>query len=119
MKEIRGTQDSGGRVASVVLESLLSADNKLSEESADAVFVFTGTVPQTSLVSKANGLNIAMDETGYIITDERMTSSVTGLFAAGDVRAAPFRQVITAAGDGAVAAHSAAAYIDNLKGEAY
>jgi thioredoxin reductase (NADPH) len=125
MKEIKGTQGSGGRVSSVVLEnkpsvgSPLSSENKFSEESADAVFVFTGAVPQASLVSGANGLNASMDEAGYIVTDERMATSVPGLFAVGDVRTTPFRQVITAAGDGAVAAHCAAVYIDNLKGEAY
>jgi len=91
-----------------------------SEESADAVFIFTGIIPQTSLVSGADsGLKVDVDEAGYIITDERMETSVPGLFAAGDVRATPFRQVVTAAGDGAVAAHCAAAYIDSLKGEAY
>jgi len=128
MREIKGTPgDSGsGRVASVVLESLspegnsVSDGNSVSEESADAVFIFTGTVPQTSLVTGASaGLKAETDEAGYIITDQNMATCVPGLFAAGDVRATPFRQVITAAADGAVAAHSAAAYIDSLKGETY
>ena len=114
MKEIRGT---GGKVGSVVLAKTGSSENALSEENADAVFIFTGTVPQTSLVS--GSLVAKTDEAGYIVTDECMASSVPGLFATGDVRASPFRQVITAAADGAVAAHCAAAYIDHLKGETY
>jgi len=128
MKEIRGTP--GGKVSSVLLattqgpgvsaESKVSAGTLVTEESADAVFVFTGIVPQTSLVSGDNGgLKVDMDEAGYIITDQHMATSAPGLFAAGDVRATPFRQVVTAAGDGAVAAHSAAAFIDSIKGEAY
>jgi thioredoxin reductase (NADPH) len=117
MKEIRGTTGMGGKVSSVILEKTGEPD---SEENADAVFIFTGTVPQTALVSGLNGgIKTGLDETGYIITDQNMATSVPGLFAAGDVRITPFRQVITAAADGAVAAHSAAAYIDSLKGEAY
>lgn len=117
MKEIKGTTGMGGKVASVVLGSL---DTEDSEESADAVFIFSGTSPQTSLVSGANGgLKVKTDGSGYIITDEHMATSVSGLFAAGDVRSSPFRQVVTAAGDGAVAAHCAAAYIESLQGETY
>jgi len=116
MREIRGTP--GGKVTSVVLDTTQGKSG--SEESADAVFVFAGTIPQTSLVAgEQGGLKVDLDAAGYIITDECMASSVPGLFAAGDVRVTPFRQVVTAAGDGAVAAHSAAAYIDSLKGEAY
>jgi len=114
MKEIQGTP--GTKVASVLLEE----NGKSREESADAVFIFTGIVPQTSLVSGVDGsLKAELDEAGYIITDQKMATSVPGLFAAGDVRTTPFRQVITAAADGAVAAHCAAAYIDSLKGESY
>jgi len=120
MKEIKGTTGTTGikKLGSVVLAGTgATAD---SEENADAVFIFTGTIPQTFLVSgKDGGLKADLDEAGYIITDVNMASSVQGLFAAGDVRLTPFRQVITAAADGAVAAHSAAAYIDSLKGETY
>jgi thioredoxin reductase (NADPH) len=65
-----------------------------------------GTVPQTSLVPEC-----AKDEAGYIITDQRMESSEPGLFVAGDVRSSPFRQVVVAAAEGAIAAHCAAEYI--------
>jgi thioredoxin reductase (NADPH) len=60
-----------------------------------------------------------MDEGGYIVTDAAMQTKIPGLFAAGDVRDTPFRQLVVAAGEGAVAAHAAAAYIDELKGNAY
>jgi len=53
------------------------------------------------------------------LTDDRMETSIAGLFAAGDVRSTPFRQVITAVSDGAVAAHCAAQYIDGIEGKAY
>jgi thioredoxin reductase (NADPH) len=107
MREIRGDQ----RVSSVILEG---KDGSVREERADAVFIFAGAVPQTALAA-----GVEKDENGYILTDQRMASSLPGLFAAGDVRASSFRQVVVAAGEGAVAAHSAAEYIDQLKGESY
>jgi len=118
MKEIKGLR---GRVTSVVLSKTLEktgtvVDSLESEEIADGVFIFTGSAPQNSLISD---LKVEMDETGYIITDQHMATSIPGLYAVGDVRATPFRQVITAAADGAIAAHSAAAFIDQLKGNAY
>jgi thioredoxin reductase (NADPH) len=112
--EIRGEE----RVNAVSLERADEAAGKTERytEEAAAVFVSVGTVPQTSLLE---GLGVKVDENGYILTDQRMAASVPGLFAAGDVRATPFRQVVVAAGEGAVAAHSAAEYIDALKGQAY
>ena len=107
IKEIRGKE----KVTSVLLER---SGNAPAEEPADAVFIFTGVVPQSSLACDAE-----KDESGYIVTDQNMASSVPGLFAAGDVRATPFRQVVVAAGEGAIAAHSAAAYIDELRGLKY
>jgi len=110
MKEIKGEQ----KISSVVLEH----EGKSYEDAADAVFVFAGTVPQSSLVREGSA-QAALDEGGYIITDQKMASSVPGLFAAGDVRSGTFRQVVVAAGEGAVAAHNAAEYIDRLRGAAY
>jgi thioredoxin reductase (NADPH) len=108
MLEIRGDQ----QVASVVLER--AGTGERYEEHAAAVFIFAGTIPQAGFIK-----DLKLDESGYIITDQAMAASVPGVFAAGDVRSTPFRQVVVAAGEGAVAAHSAAAYIDALKGETY
>jgi thioredoxin reductase (NADPH) len=87
---------------------------EVKNEEFDAVFIFVGSIPQTQLVP-----HIEKDEAGYIKTDKNMETSVKGLFAVGDVRDTPFRQLIVAASDGAIAAHNAAGYIDDLKGEAY
>jgi thioredoxin reductase (NADPH) len=117
IKEIRGSE----KVSSVILGRTEQAlpdhcreTGETREEAADAVFVFTGTIPQSSLAP-----DVKKDESGYIMTNERMETSIRGIFAAGDVRASPFRQVITAASDGAIAAHCASSYIDELKGAAY
>jgi thioredoxin reductase (NADPH) len=48
-----------------------------------------------------------------------METNVPGFYAVGDVRATPFRQLVVAAGEGAIAAHAASQFIDELKGEAY
>ncbi len=106
--EIKGDQ----KVSSVIIENI--NEGKTYEEQVDAVFVFVGSIPQTQLVP-----DVKQDEGGYIITDELKMTSTPGLYAAGDVRSSPFRQVVTAAADGAIAAHHAAQYIDELKGEAY
>lgn len=109
-KEIRGDT----KVRTAVLENTLT--HEITEEAFDAVFVFIGSIPQTQFLS---GTEVELDETGYIVTDCSMQSNLPGLFASGDVRATPFRQIITAAADGAIAAHSAANYIDEQRGQAY
>ena len=112
VKEIKGDK----KVSSVILES----EGKTYEETTDAVFIFVGMTPQSWLVwADSKGLKAKMDEGGYIISDQKMATSVPGLFVAGDVRSGAFRQVIVAAGEGAVAAHNAAEYIDRLRGAAY
>jgi thioredoxin reductase (NADPH) len=100
------------KVTSVKLEGI----DRSYEEPMDGVFIFAGSVPQTSLIKE---LDIEFDEAGYVKTNQAMESSVPGLFVAGDVRSGPFRQVVVAAGEGAVAAHSAAAYLDSVKGILY
>ena len=64
------------------------------------VFVFAGYEPATGLIRGVADL----DEQGYVVTDKRQKTSVDGLYAAGDVCAKSLRQVVTAAGDGALAA---------------
>ena len=71
------------------------------------VFVFAGYEPATSLVK---GL-AALDEKGYILTDNSMKTSVEGVYAAGDVCIKPLRQVVTATGDGALAATELEKYV--------
>ncbi|MCL2443022.1 MAG: thioredoxin-disulfide reductase [Treponema sp.] len=107
INEIKGE----AKVKSVILSNVKTGE--VYEEETDAVFIFAGTVPQSALVSSGE-LKINLDENGYIITDHKMATNIAGLFAAGDVRAGTFRQVITAAADGATAAHHAAGYIDAL-----
>jgi len=105
IKEIKGEK----KVSSVVLQDVKTG--RTYEEETDAVFIFAGTVPQSSLASNAGA---ALDESGYIITDQKMSTNIYGLFAAGDIRSGAFRQVVTAAADGAVSAHNAAEYIDEF-----
>lgn len=108
VKEIIGEH----RVEKVVLSR--SDTNETWEEEMDAVFVFIGSDPQTALVPDAE-----KDEGGFLVVDECMETTIRGLYAVGDVRSTPFRQVVVAASDGAIAAHCASQYIDELKGNAY
>ena len=93
-----------------------TAAGKEYEENVSAVFVFIGSDPTSGLVGP---LGVPLDETGYVKTNDRMETPVPGLYAVGDVRASPFRQLVVAASEGAIAAHAAGQYIDELKGEQY
>lgn len=108
LKEIKGTM----KVSTVVFENTQTGETY--EEEMDAVFIFIGTIPQTALVP-----DIKKDDAGYIITNQRMETEVEGLYAVGDVRATPFRQVVVAAGEGAVATHCASQHVDDIKGMSY
>ena len=94
--EIKG---DGSSVKEVVLDGGETIE-------ADGVFVFIGTVPNSSLVER-----IAKTENGFVVTDDSMETTLPGLFACGDVRNTTFRQGVTAASDGAKAAHGADEYI--------
>ncbi len=96
VKSINGTT----KVESLTLENTKTGEQTIVD--CNVVFIFAGMSPQTELVDM-----LRKDETGYIITDEKMQTSIPGLFAAGDVRAKPFRQIVTATSDGAIAANSA------------
>ena len=97
-----------------VLRSITWKDRVTGEETTHkvendtfGVFVFAGYAPETSLVK---GL-AEIDERGYIITDKSQMTTRDGLFAAGDVCIKPLRQVVTAVGDGALAATELEKYV--------
>ena len=73
-------------------------------------FIWVGILPNTSFLKD----NIKVDENGFIIADQNMETSVPGVFAVGDVRNTPLRQVVTAVGDAAIAAVSAEHYVENI-----
>lgn len=99
-----------GIVEGVKLKNVKTGE--ITDYRTDGVFIFVGTRPVSEFVK---GI-VDMDPKGYIITDAEMKTSVEGIFAAGDVRVTPLRQVITAAADGAIAAISAEKYIDKTFG---
>lgn len=88
----------------------IKLDNK-NEIELDGLFVEIGSTPNSSL---GKNLGLKMQE-GYILTDERMKTNVDGVFACGDVRESPMKQIITACSDGAIAANCA--YEEIQKGE--
>lgn len=75
--------------------------------SCDGVFVSVGRNPASDLVRG----QVELDDQGYIVAGEDTKTSVTGVFAAGDVRTKALRQIVTAAADGAQAAFQAAEYL--------
>lgn len=79
----------------------------LTEIKADGVFIYIGMVPATGLLKG----KLDLDEQGYIITNDQMETSIDGVYAAGDARVKYLRQVVTATGDGAVAAVAAERYL--------
>ncbi|MBF0303643.1 MAG: thioredoxin-disulfide reductase [Desulfamplus sp.] len=90
---------------------------------ADGCFIWVGINPNTdflkdSLNSDINinaSKSLKMDDGGFIHTNERMETSIPGIFAAGDVRTTQLKQIATAVGDAAIAVMSAEHYIDNLQ----
>jgi thioredoxin reductase (NADPH) len=92
-------------VRSVYLRNVKTGQT--SDLEVDGVFVAVGLKPNSRAFSQL----VTLNESGFVITDELMRTSVPGIFAAGDVRHNSFRQVITAAGDGATAASSAFKYL--------
>ena len=78
-----------------------------TEVPCDAVFVSIGRKPATELVES----QLELDRSGYIVADETTRTNIPGVFAVGDVRTKPLRQVVTAVADGAVAVHMAEEYL--------
>ena len=97
------------RIDSVTLTDLANGQER--EVKIDGLFVSIGRQPATELFAG----QLALDAHGYIIADESTKTGLEGVFAAGDVRTKELRQVVTAAADGAVAAHMAETYLAMLE----
>ena len=97
------------KVNSVVVKSVNS--DKKSKIKIDGIFPYIGLEPNIEQF----GAQLKLDESGFIITDEFMKTNIDGVYAIGDVRKTPLRQVITAVSDGAVAGVEASKYLMNLK----
>ena len=96
-----------GRVTGLKLISTQS--EKVSEIECDGVFVSIGRKPATDFLQGV----VALDKNGYIIADESTKTGIAGVYAVGDVRTKPLRQIVTAAADGAVAVHFAEEYLND------
>ncbi|MGI8315556.1 thioredoxin-disulfide reductase [Halobacillus mangrovi] len=105
---VKSINDKDGKVGGVTLY------NKRTDEEyefgTDGTFIYIGMIP---LSKPFESLGIT-NEQGYIETDEKMETKVPGIFAAGDIREKELRQIVTATGDGSIAAQSAQHYIENL-----
>lgn len=101
--EVKGESLGDGikRTTGVVLRNLKTGETR--EQPMDGVFVFIGYDPN----SKIFGTQLATDENDYMIVNERMETSVEGVFAGGEIHDFTFRQAITASGQGCAAALSA------------
>jgi thioredoxin reductase (NADPH) len=105
---VKKVNEHNGKVGSVTLVS--TVDGSEREFEADGMFVYIGMNPLTAPFKKLGILN----ENGYIETNEIMETSVPGIFAAGDVREKLLRQVVTATGDGSIAAQAVQKYVEEL-----
>ena len=98
-----------GRLTGVKVQNLISGE--VQEIAADGLFVSIGRKPNSWLVQG----QLELDESGYIVAGESTETSLPGVYAVGDVRTKNVRQIVTAAADGAVAAHYAEEYLASLQ----
>ncbi len=105
VEEIKGED----KVEELLLKNRRTGETKVLK--VDGIFIFVGIAPRGDFLPSS----IKRDENGFIITDGEMRTSVEGIFAAGDIRSKRCRQVVTATGDGAAAAHSAYLYLQEFK----
>ncbi|MDQ0244688.1 thioredoxin reductase (NADPH) [Bacillus fengqiuensis] len=106
---VKEINEKDGKVGSVTLVHTETGEEQ--EFKADGVFIYVGMLPLSKPFVQLGITN----ENGYIETNERMETKVEGIFAAGDVREKSLRQIVTATGDGSIAAQSAQHYVEELK----
>ena len=97
-----------GRLSGAIIENVQTGARE--EIPVDGAFVSIGREPATAFL----GGTLPLDAQGYIIADETTKTAIDGVYAVGDVRTKVLRQVVTAVGDGAVAAHYAEEYLAQL-----
>ncbi len=98
-----------GRLAAAVLEDVRTGERTLRP--VDGIFVFLGQSPNNEWFRGS----VALDENGYILAGEDMSTNIPGVFGAGDINRKPFRQITTAVGDGTVAALAAERWLRSGK----
>ena len=96
------------KVTGVKIKNTINGTEK--EIYTNGVFISIGRTPQTELFRG----QLDMDKNGYIIADETTKTNISGVFAVGDVRTKPIRQIVTATADGACASHFAEEYLANI-----
>ncbi|MDX8363890.1 thioredoxin-disulfide reductase [Cytobacillus sp. IB215665] len=106
---VKQVNEKDGKVGSVTLVDTQTGEEQ--EFNTDGVFIYIGLNPLSKPFANLGITN----ENGYIETNEQMESKIPGIFASGDIREKTVRQIVTATGDGSVAAQSAAHYIEELK----
>jgi thioredoxin reductase (NADPH) len=105
---VKQINEKDGKVGSVTLVS--TKDGEEMEFKADGVFIYIGMVPLTKPFESLGITN----SNGYIETNEQMETKVPGVFAAGDIREKSLRQIVTATGDGSIAAQNAQHFVEEL-----
>ena len=110
----RVTEFKGGPSGLKTVEMVDSETGAPSTLEAGGAFIFIGFLPNTGLVKE----HFKHDPAGYMITDDRMMTSIPGLFAAGDVRAQLTRQITTAVGDATTAAIAVEKYLKERRATA-
>jgi thioredoxin reductase (NADPH) len=111
VEEIKGDQQNG-----VTAARLRDVKTGVEEElPVDGVFLAIGHIPNTNLFQG----QLKLDEQGYIVTDSRMHTNLPGVFACGDCQDHIYRQAVTAAGSGCVAAIEAEKFLAEIEGRAY
>ncbi len=98
----------GGQLTGIGMTDRVTGE--VSTLETDGLFVAIGRVPDTALIAG----QVELDEQGYIVADETTRTSVPGVFAVGDARVKPLRQIITAASDGATASKFVEEYLNQL-----